>query len=127
MFCVSFIGIQAHVTYSLMKKTPAEKKALANGGSKDGLLFSGGRTIRWPRPRPPIIKSAEFRNKTFKDAVSAVSQTPKKRTGAPRISRTNPSLKIMKSFQNFIFVLTITYLASDYSIASPVQEPKGNI
>ena len=33
----------------------------------------------------------------------------------------------MKSFQNFIFVLTITYLASDYSIASPVQEPKGNI
>ena len=32
----------------------------------------------------------------------------------------------MKSFQNFIFVLTITYLASDYSIASPVQESKGN-
>merc|ERR1711936_731199 len=62
-----------------------------------------------------------------KDAVSAVSQTPKKRTGAPRISRSHPSLKIMKSFQNFIFVLTITYLASDYSIASPVQEPKADL
>ena len=70
--------------YRLMLPIPNEentrrKKALANGGSKDGLLFSGGRTIGWPRPRPPIIKSAEFRNKTFKDAVSAVSQTPKKK------------------------------------------------
>merc|ERR1712226_42570 len=37
------------------------------------------------------------------------------------------SLKIMKSFQNFIFVLTITYLASDYSIASPVQESKADL
>jgi len=33
----------------------------------------------------------------------------------------------MKSFQNFIFVLTITYLASDYSIASPVQESKADL
>ena len=62
-----------------MKETPAEKKALANGGSKDGLLFSGGRTIRWPRTTEATHnKECGVSNKTFKDAVSAVSQTPKK-------------------------------------------------
>ena len=62
-----------------MKETPAEKKALANGGSKDGLLFSGGRTIRWPRTTEATHnKECGVSNKTFKDAVSAVLQTPKK-------------------------------------------------
>ena len=52
---------------------PAEKKALANGGSKDGLLFSGGRTIRWPRTTEATHnKECGVSNKTFKDAVSAV-------------------------------------------------------
>ena len=49
------------------------KKALANGGSKDGLLFSGGRTIRWPRTTEATHnKECGVSNKTFKDAVSAV-------------------------------------------------------
>ena len=56
-----------------MKETPAEKKALANGGSKDGLLFSGGRTIRWPRTTEATHnKECGVSNRTFKDAVSAV-------------------------------------------------------
>ena len=83
------------------------------------------------RPRLPIIKSAEFRTRPSKTRCLLSNKQQKK--GKKKISAakkkfqiSHPSLKIMKSFQNFIFVLTITYLASDYSIASPVQESKGN-
>ena len=82
------------------------------------------------RPRLPIIKSAEFRTRPSKTRCLLSNKQQKKGKKDQRREKnfqiSYPSLKIMKSFQNFILVLTITYLASDYSIASPVQESKGN-